>query len=164
MGLHTLEDLYLKHLQELYNAELQVVKALPHILKKVASLELKNAFAQHLHQTEIHIEKLEKAFQKMKLNASEKNCAGMEGLLQEWDEILNEEMDPLIRDSALTATALKIKDYEVSAYEAAVSYARLLRDNEEASFFAQILNEKRQADEDLTNIAMQRICEVANLT
>jgi ferritin-like metal-binding protein YciE len=164
MGLHTLEDLYIKHLQELNNTEVQIVKALPHILEKVASLELKNAFARDLHQTEAHIEKLERAFRKMRINTAEKKCAGMEGLIQEWNEVLGEEMDPLIRDSALTTTAQKVKDYEISAYEAAVAYARLLRDSEEANLFAFILNEKRQADEDLENIAMQGICEVALLT
>lgn len=161
MALHTLEDLYVDHLKELYNAEHQITKALPRMVKKVASPELRNALESHLEQTETQIERLERVFQKMEKSPRGKKCVGMEGLLEEGQEILSEDMEPMLRDSAIIGAAQKVEHYEISAYGTLIAYARLLGDEEAVRLFKESLNEESQADELLTKVAESGINQSA---
>jgi ferritin-like metal-binding protein YciE len=153
MGLNTLEDLYVEHLKDLYNAERQITDVLPRISKTAASPELKSVFNSHLQQTETQIERLEKVFQKLALIPYGNQSLGMAGLLQESEEVMSQEIATIYRDSALIGAVKKVEHYEVSAYETAVSYARLLGDEEAERFFTQTLAEKLQDEEELREIA-----------
>jgi ferritin-like metal-binding protein YciE len=163
MALHSLEDLYVELLKDIYNAEHQITKALPQMSKKAASPELKTAFDSHLQQTQNQIERLERVFQRIQKSPRGKKCAGMEGLLQEGEEVLKEDMEPIVRDSALIAAAQKVEHYEVSAYGTAIAWARLLGDDEAVNLFKQTLNEESEADEKLTKIAEGGVNEAALL-
>jgi ferritin-like metal-binding protein YciE len=153
MALHTLEDLFVDHLKDLYNAEHQITKALPRMAKKVATNELRDALENHLQQTETQIERLEKVFQMLEKSPRGKKCMGMEGLIQEGQEVLNEDMEPVLRDSAIIAAAQKVEHYEISAYGTAIAFARLLGHEEAVKLFKETLDEESQADELLNKIA-----------
>jgi ferritin-like metal-binding protein YciE len=153
MALHTLEDLFVDHLKDIYNAEHQITKALPRMAKKVATNELREALENHLQQTETQIERLEKVFQRFEKSPRGKKCLGMEGLIQEGQEVLNEDMEPVLRDSAIIAAAQKVEHYEISAYGTAIAFARLLGDEEAVRLFKQTMDEESQADELLSKIA-----------
>jgi ferritin-like metal-binding protein YciE len=161
MGLHTLEDLYARHLEDLYNAEQQIREALPRIAQKATLPELKNVFDAHIKQTERQIERLEKIFTKLQKSHLNRKCIGVKGLLRECKEVMTEEMDPIVRDAALIATTKRVKDYEISAYRAAIAYARLLKDNESANLFTATLEEEKQMDEILGNIALEGVNKAA---
>ncbi|HLP80428.1 MAG TPA: DUF892 family protein [Nitrosomonas sp.] len=163
MSLQTLEDLYVRHLEDLYSAEQQIREALPRIAGKATLPELKKVFDAHTKQTEKQIERLKKIFASLQKSPLAKRCVGMEGLLQECDEVIKEEMNPIVRDSALIATVQRVKDYEISAYGTAIAYARLLKDNEAANLFALTLDEENQTDEILANIAQGGVNEAALL-
>lgn len=157
MALHTLEDLYVDHLKDLYNAEHQITKALPRMSKKVATSELRDAFDNHLQQTETQIERLEKVFQRLEKSPRGKKCVGMEGLIQEGQEVLSEDMEPILRDSAIIAAAQKVEHYEISAYGTAIAFARLLGDEEAIRLFKLSLDEESHADELLSKIAESHV-------
>jgi ferritin-like metal-binding protein YciE len=163
MALNTLEDLYVDHLKDLYNAEQQMIKALPKLANKSTSPKLKDAFESHLRQTEAQVGRLETVFQNMQKDPRGKKCMGMEGLIQEGEEALTEEMDPIVRDSAIIGASQKAEHYEISAYGTAIAYARLLGDDEAINLFKQSLNEEAQADEMLTKIAVGGVNEAAVL-
>ncbi len=161
MAMHTLEDLYVDHLKDIYNAEHQITKALPRMVKKVASPELRNALENHLEQTETQIERLEQVFQRMEKSPRGKKCVGMEGLIEEGQEILSEEMEPMLRDTAIIGAAQKVEHYEISAYGTLIAFARLLGDEEAVRLFKESLNEESQADELLTKVAESGINQSA---
>jgi len=161
MGLHTLEDLYLRHLEDLYNSEQQITELMPEIAKKATLSELKNLFDTHTRQTEKQIKRLEKVFINLQKKPFDRKCIGIEGLLQECKDIMSEDMDSIVRDSALIATAQRVGDYEISAYGAAIEYARLLKDYEAADLFAITLDEERKTNQILTNIALGGVNEAA---
>lgn len=153
MGLHTLKDLYVKQLGDLYNAERQVLAALPQISKRAASPELRDALDQYTQQTESCLERLAKISQKVQKNRLDKKCAGIEGLLQECEEIANEEISTMISDWALIENAKKINHYEISAYRTVRIYAHLLGDEEAVKLFTRIVDGKLWLEEKLAQIA-----------
>lgn len=157
----TLETLYIDYLKCLYDAEHQILLALPRMSETALSLELKSAFENHLLQAAFQVERLGKVFQNMEMKPCSKQCLGMHSLLQEGSRVMTEEMVPLIRDWALIGVAKNMAHYEVSAYENAVSYARLLGDDEAVSLFKQTIHEEMQMDEILTGIADNGIHEAA---
>lgn len=161
MGLQTLEDMYVKHLEDLYDAEHQISRMLPRIAEKATLPELKAVFTDHLQRTQRQIDRVEKVFQKMQKSPLERKCLGMEGILQECEETMREEMDPIVRDSALIACVQRVEDYQISSYGAAIGYARLLKDNDAANLFALALAEESQTDEILANIALGGVNEAA---
>jgi ferritin-like metal-binding protein YciE len=158
-----LEDLYVKHLEDLYNAEHQLREALPEIAKKATLPELRKVFDNHAQQIERHIERLERVFKKLHKSPIDGKCVGMGGLLQECEEVMSAEMDPIVRDSALIATAQRVEDYEISGYAAAIAYARLLKDHEAANLFKLTLDEESRVDKILANIALGGVNEAAPL-
>jgi ferritin-like metal-binding protein YciE len=161
MAQDTLETLYIDYLKCLYDAEHQILKTLPRMSETALSPDLKSAFESHLRQTAAQIERLGKVFQNMEMNPCSKQCLGMKGLLQEGNQVITEEMEPMIRDTALIGAAKKMTHYEVSAYENAVSYARLWGDDEAVSLFKQTIHEEMQMDDILTVIAGYGIHDAA---
>src|SRR6266487_4366217 len=110
--LNTLEDLYIEELQDLYDAENQIIKALPKMAKASTSLDLKRAFNDHLEQTRTHVTRLEQVFDQIGSKAKGKACKAMQGLLEEGEELMDTKADPTVLDAGLIAAAQRVEHYE----------------------------------------------------
>ena len=135
MKLNTLKDLYIHELKDLYSAEKQIIKALPKMIKSATNQELAGGFQEHLEQTREHAERLEKILSGYDQTTRGKKCKGMEGLLAEGSEMMEEEADEEVRDAGLIAAAQRVEHYEISGYGTARTYASLLETRRERSFF-----------------------------
>jgi len=153
MKLSTLEDLYVEELQDLYSAETQLLKALPKMAKAASSAELQSAFEDHLEQTKEHVARLEQIFENYDANPKGKKCNGMEGLIKEGDEIINEDMEDEVRDAGLISAAQRVEHYEMAGYGCVATYAKLLGKEDEADLLHQTLEEEEETDETLTDLA-----------
>jgi ferritin-like metal-binding protein YciE len=149
----TLEDLYTDMLKDLYSAEKQLVKALPNLAKAAQSPELQKAFRDHLKQTEGHVDRIERIFSDMDGSPRGKKCAGMEGLVEEGSELLQEDVDPEVLDAGLIAAAQKVEHYEIASYGTARAWAERLGKDSAARLLQQTLDEESAANEKLTQIA-----------
>lgn len=148
-----LEDLFVDTLKDLYDAEHQIVKALPKMAEQAQSKELKQGFKEHLDVTNRQIERVEQIFKELNMEAKGKRCKGMEGLIKEGDEMMQEADDPMVKDAALIASAQKIEHYEISGYGTARAYAQALGHQNIARVLDQIADEEGQADKKLTALA-----------
>ena len=128
-------------------------KALPKMAEQANSKELKQGFKEHLDVTNRQIERVEQIFKELKMEAKGKRCKGMEGLIKEGDEMIQEAGDPMVKDAALIASAQKIEHYEISGYGTARAYAQALGHQNIARVLDQIANEEGQADKKLTALA-----------
>ena len=153
MKLESLRDLYVEQLKDLYNAEQQLIKALPKMAKAASSEELKAAFEDHLGQTRQHAQRIETIFEQMGEKAKGKKCKAMEGLVEEGGEVIKEDMDEGIKDAALIAAAQRVEHYEIAGYGCVRAYATRLREDDAASLLSQTLQEEKEADEALNEIA-----------
>jgi len=153
MSLQTLEDLYVDELKDLYSAETQIVKALPKMAKAASSPDLKKAFETHLQQTEGHVQRLEQIFEKLGKSPRGKACKGMQGLLEEGEELIAEEGEPKVKDAGLIAGAQRVEHYEIAAYGSVRTYAEELGDKEAVKLLQQTLDEEGQTDQLLTKLA-----------
>src|SRR5580765_4378245 len=126
MKLETLHDLYVDELKDLYNAENQLVKALPKMAKAASDPLLAKAFTDHLAETEGQVQRLEKIFKQLEVSPTGKTCKAMEGLLKEGKEVMAEEADPTVMDAALIAAAQRVEHYEMAGYGCVRTLARLL--------------------------------------
>src|SRR2546423_15193034 len=116
MAMDSLKDLYVEELKDLYNAETQLLKALPRMAKKAASPDLKAAFEEHLGQTEGQVNRLEKIFRKLGEKPTGKTCKAMKGLVEEGKEIIEEDGEESGPDAAVIGAALKEEHYEIAGY------------------------------------------------
>jgi ferritin-like metal-binding protein YciE len=153
MGLHTLEDLYVRELEHLLSAEHQMRKVLPGIAKEALSPELQYVFERHIQYTERHIKRLEENLQKRHKSPLERQCLGMNSLIAEHQELMSEEISTIIKDWALIESVQKIEHYEISLYRNVRSYARLFGDNEAENMFTRTIEEKYQLGDRLSQIA-----------
>jgi ferritin-like metal-binding protein YciE len=151
--MESIRDLLLNEMRDLYDAEKQLVKALPKVVKASTNSELKDAFAKHLEQTRGHVERLEQAFELMGEKAKGKSCAAMRGLLEEADQAAQEDMPEPMTDSGIICAAQKVEHYEISGYGTLSSWAKKLGLDEVAELLDKTLMEEKQADEKLTKIA-----------
>ena len=140
-------------MRDLYNAEKQLVKALPKMAKRASTSELKEAFESHLDETKIHVERLEEIFQALGKKPSGKTCKAMEGLIEEGSEMINEEGPDSVIDAGLIAAAQRVEHYEMAGYGAARTFASILGEEEAEDLLQQTLDEEGEADEKLTEIA-----------
>lgn len=152
-GIENLDQLLQDELKDLYDAEKQITKALPKMAKKATNEELRQAFAEHLRQTEQHVERLEQAFEHLDLPARGKKCEGMKGLIEEGQEMMSEADDDAARDAVMIASAQKVEHYEIASYGTARTWATLLGQNEVASLLEETLEEEKETDQRLTSIA-----------
>jgi ferritin-like metal-binding protein YciE len=152
-----LQDLFVDTIKDLYDAEKQITKAMPKMIKQAHSNDLKQGFQQHLEQTEKQIERLEQVFKDLEMPARGKHCAGMEGLIKEGQEIMEENIEPEVLDAALIAAAQKIEHYEISGYGTARAYAQALGHSNIARLLDQTANEEGQTDKKLTAMAESHI-------
>ena len=155
MTVESLRDLYLEQLQDLYNAEQQLIKALPKMAKAANSEELKAAFEEHLEVTRGQAERIESICEKMGEKATGKKCKAMEGLVKEGSEVIEEDMSDELKDAALIAAAQRVEHYEIAGYGCVRAYANKLGDEEAANLLGQTLDEEKEADETLNGIAEQ---------
>jgi ferritin-like metal-binding protein YciE len=153
MKLENLKDLYIRELKDLHSAEKQITKALPKMAKAAGSDELATAFREHLDQTHEHIWRLEKISGRHGESLRGPKCKGMEGLLKEGAEMIEEDAENEVRDAGLISAAQRVEHYEIAAYGCARTYAELLGDEEGASLLKATLSEEKATDEKLTDIA-----------
>jgi ferritin-like metal-binding protein YciE len=152
MSLDTMQDLFLNELKDVYNAEKQIIRALPRMAKAAQSPELQQAFTKHLKETEGHVQRLEQIFSDLGHAARGKKCKGMEGLLEEGKEILEEEGAAEVIDAALISAAQRVEHYEMAAYGCLRTYAQLLGLDQADRLLQQTLEEEEAADQTLTDI------------
>lgn len=148
----TTEELLQEQLKDLFSAENQLTKALPRMAKGANSPPLKAAFEKHLRETQVHVQRLEKAAQQMDFSLRGKKCKGMEGLIEEGKEALDEDGEEALVDAGIIAAAQKVEHYEVSAYGSARALAERLGLAQVAKLLQQNLDEESAADEKLTQI------------
>lgn len=151
--METLQDLLVEELKDLYSAEKQIVKALPKIIRGVTTADLKAAITEHLEITKKQVTRLEEVFGHLDQKPKAKHCKGMEGLLAEGSEALEEEEAGPLRDLQLIGAAQRVEHYEVAAYGTARAIAEQLGLDEAVELLGQTLEEETQADEKLTEVA-----------
>jgi ferritin-like metal-binding protein YciE len=151
----TLQELYVEELKDLYNAENQLVKALPKLAKAAASEELRDGFEVHLEQTKEHVARLEQIFEMLDESPKGKKCAGMEGLVEEGSEVLKEDLEGAVLDAALIGAAQRVEHYEIAAYGTVIAFAETLGENDHVSLLEATLSEEKETDEKLTELSKQ---------
>jgi ferritin-like metal-binding protein YciE len=153
MSIKTIDDLFLDELKDLYSAEKQITKALPKLARAASSDELRAAFQTHLEETEGQIERLDQIFEKLGQSPRGKKCHGMEGLLEEGSEILEEAEKGPVRDAALISAAQRVEHYEMAAYGSVREYAKLLGHQDFARLLQATLEEEKAADQKMNSVA-----------
>ncbi|MDZ4712127.1 MAG: ferritin-like domain-containing protein [bacterium] len=158
----TFEDFFVDELKDLYSAEKQITKALPKMVKAASSEELKEAFQNHLKETENQIARLEKISTKIGKSLSGKKCVAMEGLIKEGAEIMEENMQPSVMDVALICAGQKVEHYEIASYGCALTYADLLGYDDISKLLNETMDEEKNADKTLSEIAGSVNAEAMN--
>lgn len=157
MKLANLRDLFVMELQDLYDAENQILKALPKMAQAATAPELKAAFQEHHAQTEGQVTRLERIFQQLGKSPKGKTCKGMAGLIAEGEELIKEKADPAVTDAGLIAAAQKVEHYEIAGYGTVRAYAHMLGDHETERVLQQTLDEEGTTDKKLTALAERTI-------
>ncbi|MBI4080488.1 MAG: ferritin-like domain-containing protein [Candidatus Levybacteria bacterium] len=157
MKLTTLHDLFVHEIQDLYDAEHQITQAMPQIMEAISSEELKTSFEHHLHETKEQIRQLETVCGKLGIDPQGKTCIGIEGVIEEGVEMLQENTPSPALDAAIIANAQRIEHYEIAGYGCAVTYAKLLGYTDAVSVLKEILNEEETTDKLLSKIAETKI-------
>src|SRR5438552_12535166 len=147
-----LNELFVEQLGDIYDAEKQLVKALPKMAEAASSPELQTGFREHLDQTESHVQRIEEIFEMLGKPARGKKCDAMEGLIAEAKEMM-EEAEQTIKDAALIAAAQKVEHYEIASYGCLRTWADLLELDEASTLLQETLDEEKETDERLTDIA-----------
>jgi ferritin-like metal-binding protein YciE len=153
MKLKTLKDLYLDELRDVYDAENQIVKALPKMVKAATSVELQEALREHLEKTRGHVKRLEQVFDAMGERRKRRTCEGLKGLLEEGKELMEEDAEPAVMDAGLIAGAQRVEHYEMAAYGSLRTWAQQLGDQKASRLLEETLNEEKEADQALSEIA-----------
>ncbi len=160
MKMTSLESVFTDEIKDIYSAEHQIIKALPK-MAKASRGDLRSAFEQHLEQTRTHAERLEQIAKEMGFTPKGKKCAGMEGLLEEGAEVLSAEGDEAALEAAMIGAAQRVEHYEMAAYGTAKTHARQLGYSNAADLLNQTLEEEKQTDQRLTELAESHINEDA---
>src|ERR1700730_3934886 len=151
----SLRELYIDELRDLYNAETQLVKALPRMAKAASNGQLGEAFEEHLRQTSEQVSRLEQIFEQLEEIPSGKRCLGMEGLVKEGAETIGENYAGDVLDAAIIGAAQRVEHYEMAGYGTARARAELFNENEHVSLLTQTLEEEKQTDQKLTDLSQE---------
>ena len=151
----SLRDLFVIELSDLYDAENQLIKALPKLAKASASESLRGAFEEHLEKTKEHATRLERIFADMDMPAKREKCKGMQGIVSEGNDLLRRKLSPDVQDAGIIAAAQRAEHYEIASYGCARTYAELLQNRQAVDLLEQTLQEEKDADEKLTELAQQ---------
>lgn len=157
MKLGSLNDLFVDQLKDVYSAERQIIQALPKMAKAASDPQLQQAFQEHLNQTQQQKDRLDQIFQNLGASSGRKKCAGMEGIINEGQELMDNGGAPEVIDAGLIAAAQKVEHYEISAYGTLRTYARMLGNEQVAGMLQQTLDEEAKTDEKLTTLAERGI-------
>lgn len=153
MKLGSFETLFIEELRDIYNAENQLLKALPKMAKAASSEDLRQAFEEHLQQTEGHVERLDEIFEKLDKKPTGKTCKAMKGLIEEGSEIIKEDGEEHVIDAGLIAAAQKVEHYEIASYGTVRTWAEMLGAEDAAELLQQTLDEEGETDKRLTELA-----------
>lgn len=157
MKLETLQDLYIHELKDLYSAERQLVKALPKMAKAATNKKLADGFKKHLEETKVHAELVEELLKSHGETTRGPKCQGMEGLLKEGEDMIDEEAEDDVRDAGLISAAQRVEHYEMAGYGTARTYAEILGDKKGAKVLQKILDQETSTDKKLTDLAVSTI-------
>jgi ferritin-like metal-binding protein YciE len=161
VALKTLADAFYDELRDVLSAEKQLTKALPKMMKKATSPELKQAFETHLEETQAQIERVEQAFEDTGKSAKAKKCEAMAGLIEEASSMMEEDADPEVMDAILIACAQKVEHYEIATYGTLCTWAKLLGYSAAKTALGQNLAEEEKTDKLLTQLST-RVNQSAN--
>ena len=153
----SLRELYVEELKDLYSAENQILKALPKMMRAASDRELQRAFSQHEKQTQRQVKRLERIFKQLDESPRGKKCKGMEGLLEEGNDLIQERPEPEVLDAGLIAAAQKVEHYEIAGYGTVRTYAQQLGEQEQASLLQETLDEEGETDKRLSALAESSI-------
>jgi len=156
-ALNSFEDLFVEQLEDLYDAEQRLTKALPKMVEAAHSSSLKSAFEDHYRQTQRHVSRLEQVFQMLGKSARSKTCQAMKGLVEEGQEAISAKGDPDVKDAALIAAGQRVEHYEIAGYGTARTFAQRLGRTDAAQILQQTLDEEAATDKKLTALAEQTI-------
>ena len=157
MQMDSMEKLYVDQLRDIYDAENQLVRALPKMAKAATSGELRTAFEGHLEKTRGHIRRLDEIFRGLGHPPKGKSCKAMIGLVEEGEELIRGDMDPSVKDAGLIAAAQKVEHYEIAAYGTLRTFAEFRGDSQAAQALQETLDEEYEADKTLTQVAESQI-------
>jgi ferritin-like metal-binding protein YciE len=157
MQMDSFDKLYVDQLRDVYNAEKQLTKALPKMAKAASNQELRSALEEHLEVTKRQVERLEEVFRGLGRPATGKTCKGMAGLIEEGQEILEEDFEPDVLDAGIIAAAQKVEHYEIATYGTLRTFAETKGDTKSAKILQEILEEEKEADRRLTELAESSI-------
>lgn len=153
MQLGNLKDLYIQELKDLFSAEKQIIKALPRMAKAATNAKLGAGFREHLEQTKEHATRLEQILKSHNETTRGPKCKGMEGVIEEGAEMIEEDAEDEVRDAGLIAAAQRVEHYEMAGYGCARTYAELLGDRKGAQLLQATLTEESDTDKKLTKLA-----------
>jgi len=157
MKVNSLKELFVEELKDVYDAENQIVKALPKMAKATSTPELRKAFEEHLEQTKGHVRRLEQIFEGLGEQAKAKKCDGVRGIIDEGEDVISDGQEGPVRDAGLIAGAQRVEHYEMAAYGSLKTWAGQLGNERAASLLEQTLNEEKEADQILTRIAISGV-------
>jgi ferritin-like metal-binding protein YciE len=152
---NSLEELYVEQLRDLYDAEHQIIKALPEMIDAAAANNLKSALSEHLEVTKTQATRLDQIFNALGEKTKGEKCKGIEGVIEEGSDLIEDIEDPAVRDAAIIAAAQRVEHYEMAGYGTARTYARLLAEDEATQLLQQTLDEEKEADQTLTALASE---------
>ena len=153
MQKNTLKQLYIEELRDIYDAEKQLIKALPKMAEAANSDELRAGFEEHLEQTKGHAQRLEEIFSALGEKPTGKKCKGMQGLVSEGSEVIGEDFEDDVKDAGLIAAAQRVEHYEIAAYGTVRTYASILEEQDAVSLLEKTLEEEKETDQKLTELA-----------
>jgi len=154
MKLESLRELFLQELQDLYSAENMIIKALPKMMEKTSSPDLRRALDEHLQQTRGQVKRLDQIFDQLpKVDREDRKCKGMEGVIKEGEELIKESGEPEVKDAGIISAAQRVEHYEMAGYGTVRTYAKLLGHNDWAQLLQQTLDEEKEADQILNGLA-----------
>jgi ferritin-like metal-binding protein YciE len=154
MKMETLHDLFMHELKDVYDAEHQLIEALPKMRDKATDAKLKQAFDKHLGETQNHARRLEQVFQSMGKSAERKTCQAMKGIIREAEDMMKEQMSQEVMNAALISLAQKSEHYEITSYGCLATYAELMGHTDATQLLRENLSEEERADATLTQCAM----------
>lgn len=161
MKIESMEDLFLEQIEDLYDAEKRLVKALPKMAEASTSQSLRQAIQSHLMETEGHVSRLENIFRTLGKSAKGQTCDAMKGLISEGEDMIRDTNPSPLRDAGIIASANRVEHYEIAGYGSARTFAQTLGLREAASLLDQTLQEEKRADEKLTQLAESMVNEEA---
>jgi ferritin-like metal-binding protein YciE len=159
---NSFDDLFVNQIEDLYDAENRLTKALPKMAEAANSSQLKQAFQSHLTETEGHVSRLEQIFREINLEPTRETCEAMKGLIAEGEEMIKAHGDPNVKDAALIAAAQRVEHYEMAGYGTARAFAMRLGLTPAVNLLEQTLQEEKAADQKLTMIAESAVNQKAS--